>query len=73
MDQIFDQIFGQVFDQIFGQVFDQVFGREKAINKVYRTTGTETYSVQYYSDGKIYYTLLFLKQVSIFFGGREQS
>ena len=65
--QILDQIFGQVFDQIFGQVFDQGFdqdlGREKNINTMYSTTGTEKYSVQYYSDGKTYYAVLFLKKV----------
>ena len=33
----------------------RVWGRENPINTVYNTTGTEKYSVQYYSDGKIYY------------------
>ena len=46
--QIFDQIFGQVFDKVFGQGFDQGFlGSE---NTVYRSTGTEKYSVQFYPD-----------------------
>ena len=63
-DRIFDQIFGQVFDQVFGQGFYQVLGEgNKTINTVYGTTGKEKYSVQYYSDGKIYYTVLSLKKV----------
>ena len=43
------------------------WGRENPINTVYSTTGTQKYSVQYYSDGKIYYTVLFLKKSLNFF------
>ena len=45
---------------------------KKTINTVYSTTRTEKYSVRYYSDGKIYYTVLFLKKV-IVSGTREQN
>ena len=71
-------MFGQVFYLIFGQVFDQGFdqvlgGEEKTINTVYSTAGTQKYSVQYYLDGKIYYTALFLNKVFTLFGSCEQN
>ena len=37
------------------------------INTVYSTTGAQKYSVQYYSDGKIYYAVLFLNKSLNFF------
>ena len=61
LGQVFAQNLGQVFDQVFGQGFDQVWGEGKNINAVYSTTRTEKYSVPYYPDGNIYYTVLFLK------------
>ena len=39
--------------------------------QTYSTTETEKYSVRCYSDGKIYCTVFFLKQVCTFIGARE--
>ena len=49
------------------RVFTRFLARFLTINTVYSTTGAEKYSVQYYSDGKIYYTVLFLKESLNFF------
>ena len=67
IDQFVDQIFGQVFDQILARFLTRFLARVLTINTVYSTTGTEKYSVQYYSDGKIYYTLFFLLKSIYFF------
>ena len=47
--------------RFLARVLTRFQGREETIDTVYSTTWTEKYSVQYYSDGKIYYTVLFLK------------
>ena len=45
------------------RVLTRFLARVLTINTVYSTTGTEKYSVQCYSDGKVYYTVLYLKKV----------
>ena len=48
-----------MFDQVVGKGFDQVLGEEK--NHKYGVQYCrDGYSVLYYSDGKIYYAVLFL-------------
>ena len=63
-----------VFKVFVARVLTRVWGRGETINTVYSTAGTKKGSVQDYSDGKTYYTVLFLKKkFLLFFGGCEQS
>ena len=53
-------IFVQIFGQVLGQGFDQVFGERRGKELRIQCAvllGRKHYSVQYYSDRKIYYTI----------------
>ena len=63
MTRFLARFLARFFARFWTRFLARVWGREKLINAMYSTTGTENYSVQYYSHGKIYYIVSFKKRV----------
>ena len=66
MARFLTRFLARFLTRVLARVLTRFGGREQTINTVYSATGTEKYSIQYYSGGKIYYTVLFLKKSMVF-------